>query len=333
MKPISEALIDNSKSAIIGCVELHNKPIFSYRYEVCTILCINGWELILKAFINENFSDFKLVNKDGTTKPFEECLSFVSQNLGNKFMHIEENLNKLYEFRCHIIHFYKENLDAVLYSVLHKSILNYNDFIKSHFNMDLSEETHLMLLPLGFKPFISPVDFLSDESAISKSSNTIQTFIKSIVTSTERLRDAGIDESIFSTYRIAAINENRISNADIIAGITKDHSKAKLAVNALNQPVQISNDENAKKVRIEEESLFKTIYTLKYNDIAKQARELYSDFKQNPKFNRIMKEVKKNPSMRRKRYLDVVNKEGTGQDFYSNEVFNELNKHYKLKEE
>lgn len=332
MKPISEALIENSKSAIIGCVELHNKPIFSFRYEVCTILCINGWELILKAFINENLTSFKLVNKDGTTKTFEECLSYVSQNLGNDFMHIEENLMKVYDFRCHIIHFYKENLDPVLYSVLHKSILNYNEFIKRYFNMDLSEETHLMLLPLGFKPFASPVDFLADESAISESSSSIQTFIKSIIESTQRLSDAGIEESIFSTYRIAAINETRISNADIFAGITKDTSKAKLAVNALAEPIQISEDEDAKKIRIEEESLFKTMYTLKHNDVARRAREIYSDFKQNPKFNRIMKEVKKNPALRRKRYLDVVKKEGTGQDFYSNEVFKELNKHYKLKE-
>lgn len=333
MKPISEALLENSKSAIIGSVELHNKPIFSYRYEICTILCINGWELVLKAFINENLSEFKLINKDGTTKTFEDCLAYVSQYLGKSFMHIEENLCKLYEFRCHIIHFYKENLDAVLYSVLHKSILNYNEFIREHFNMDLSEETHLMLLPLGFKPFISPVDFLKDESAISKSSNSIQTFIKSIVDSTQRLKDAGVEESIFSTYRIAAINETRISNADIIAGITKDPSAAKLSVNALGSPIQITEDEGAKKIRIEEESLFKTMYTLKYNDIARQAREIYSDFKQNPKFNRIMKEIKKRPEMRRKRYLDVVNKQGTGQDFYSTEVFNELNKHYKLKDE
>ena len=332
MKPISEALIENSKSAIIGCVELHNKPIFSYRYEICTILCINGWELILKAFINENLEEFKLIKKDGTTKTFEECLSYVSQNLGQPFLHIEENLNKLYEFRCNIIHFYKENIDAILYSVLHKSILNFNQFLRNNFNMDLTEETHLMLLPLGFKPFASPVDFLTDESAISKSSNSIQQFIKSIVESTQRLKNEGIEDSIFSTYRIAAINENRVSNADIIAAITKDPEKAKLSVNAIGEPVEIVADQKAKKIRIEEESLFKTIYTLKHGDITKKAREIYSDFKQNPEFNRIMAEIKKNPAIRRKRFLDVVNKQGTGQDFYSNEVFTELNKHYKLKE-
>lgn len=198
--------------------------------------------------------------------------------------------------------------------------------------MDLTEETHLMLLPLGFKPFASPVDFLTDESAISKSSSSIQQFIKSIVESTQRLKDEGIEDSIFSTYRIAAINENRVSNADIIAAITKDPEKSKLSVNAIGEPVEIVADQKAKKIRIEEESLFKTIYTLKHGDITKKAREIYSNFKQNPEFNRIMAEIKKNPAIRRKRFLDVVNKQGTGQDFYSNEVFTELNKHYKLKE-
>ncbi len=79
-------------------------------------------------------------------------------------MAIEENLNKLYDFRCHIIHFYKENIDPILYSLLHKNILFYNSFLKEEFNTDLSEETNLMLLPIGFKPFANPVDFLSKES-------------------------------------------------------------------------------------------------------------------------------------------------------------------------
>ena len=54
MKPITESLLENSKSAIIGSVELHNKPVFNCRYEICTILTINGWELLLKAYIAEN---------------------------------------------------------------------------------------------------------------------------------------------------------------------------------------------------------------------------------------------------------------------------------------
>lgn len=38
MSAVKESLIENSKSAIIAAIEIHNKPIFSYRYEVCSIL-------------------------------------------------------------------------------------------------------------------------------------------------------------------------------------------------------------------------------------------------------------------------------------------------------
>jgi hypothetical protein len=161
MNAISEALIENSKSAVIGCVELHNKPVFRFRYEVCTILAINGWELLLKAYIAENHPEIKLIRKDGTSKPFEECVAFVSSQLGKEFRAEEENINKLYEFRCHVIHFYKDHIGTILYSLLHKSIVFYNMFLQKHFNIDLAEETNLMILPIGFKPFATPVDFLT----------------------------------------------------------------------------------------------------------------------------------------------------------------------------
>jgi len=332
MKPLSEALIENSKSAIIGCVELHNKPLFNYRYEICIILAINGWELLLKAFIIENNPEIKLLRKDGTTKPFEECVSIVNSIIGKPFLSIGENLAKLYEYRCHVIHFYKEHLDPILYSLLHKSVLNYNGFIKEHFNIDLAEETQLLLLPIGFKPFISPIDFLSIDSNLNKSSPAVKTFIKSITDSAIRLSSEDINDSILTGYRIAVVNENRISNADIIAGITKDPNKANLQINNVVTDFMISDAPDAKKIKIEEETLFNTIFTLKYNYIAKKAKEIYSDFKQNPKFNRVMSEIKNDPALCRKRYLDVINKSGTAQDFYSHEVFNELSKHYKIKE-
>ncbi|MEZ4964190.1 MAG: hypothetical protein R2791_03030 [Saprospiraceae bacterium] len=46
----------------------------------------------------------------------------------------------------------------------------------------------------------------------------------------------GIDEAIITGFTMAVINENRIKNADIIAGITKSDSKPHLTVqNVLGQ--------------------------------------------------------------------------------------------------
>jgi hypothetical protein len=332
MKNITEALLENSKSAIIGCLELHNKPIFSYRYEVCIILAINAWELLLKAYIAQNNPEVKLIKKDGHSKPFEECVSYVSSKLGKKFMPIEENLNRLYDFRCHIIHFYKENIDPILYALLHKNILYYNSFLKEEFNTDLSEQTHLILLPIGFKPFANPVDFLSKESEYSEASTPVKMFIKSILESTEKLNTQNIDDTILTGFNMSVINENRITNADIIAGITKDVNKAQLVVNNILGSVKITGDETAKKVQIDEESVFKTIYVLTYHDVINNCKKLYSDFKQNPNFNRIMKSIKGKAEYHKVRYLDINKKTGTGKDYYTQAIFEELNKNYTLKE-
>jgi hypothetical protein len=331
MKPLSESLIENSKSAIMSSVELHNKPTFNYRYEICTMLCINGWELILKAYINENFPDVRLILKDGTTKPFEECVKFVSSQKGTSFRTTEENLMRLYDFRNNIIHFYKENIGIILYSLIHKSILLYNSFLKENFNTDLADESNLYLLPIGFKPFTSPVDFLRNDSELSKSSNAVKTFIKSIVHSTTLLESEGVDEAILTGFSVAVVNENRIKNADIIVGITKDKNVANVLISNDLGMYNITNDGSAKKVQIEEESLFKTIYVLSYYQVRNKCQELFSDFKQNAKFNRIMKSLKDNPTFHKKRYLDFVNRTGVGQDWYTHAIFEELKKHYTLK--
>jgi hypothetical protein len=70
---IEAALIRNSKSAMFAAVEIHNKPIFPYRYEVCTLLVVNAWELALKAYIAGRMSSVRLIREDGTTKLFPEC--------------------------------------------------------------------------------------------------------------------------------------------------------------------------------------------------------------------------------------------------------------------
>ena len=332
MKPLTEALVENSKTAIISCVELHNKPKFDYRYELVTILIINAWELLLKAYINENHPEIKLIKKDGTTKPFEECVRFVSSTLGKSFRVIEENLMKIYEYRNNIIHFYKDPVNEILYSLIHKNVLMYNEFLKEHFNFDLSEETNLYLLPIGFKPFISPIDFLSTKSKLEDTSYASKEFVKSILTSTKSLQEEGIEDSILTGFNLAVINENRIKNADIIVGITKDKTNADLVVKkVIDGEIEISS-EAQNKVQIEEESLFKTVYILSYGDVVKKCRILYSDFKQNPFFNRIMRNIKGNPKYHRKRFLDPIKKTGTAKDWYSQLIFEELNKHYTLKE-
>jgi hypothetical protein len=41
--------VDKSIGACLAAIEIYNKPNFSYREEVFSILMLNAWELLLKA--------------------------------------------------------------------------------------------------------------------------------------------------------------------------------------------------------------------------------------------------------------------------------------------
>ena len=131
---------------------------------------------------------------------------------------------------------------------------------------------------------------------------------------------------------MAVFNENRIKNADIIAGITKDDERAKLKISTVLNPANITSNESAKKFQIDEQTLFKTVYILGYYNVAKTCRKIFSDFKQNQRFNDIIKSLKGNPKFHKKRFLDPINNTGIGKDWYTNEIFNELSKYYKLRD-
>lgn len=50
-------LLRKSVAAMIAAVDVYNKPDFKYREETFSILAVNAWELLLKAFILKNSSN------------------------------------------------------------------------------------------------------------------------------------------------------------------------------------------------------------------------------------------------------------------------------------
>jgi len=49
MKSRARAMLDKAIAAMISAIEIYNKPDFHYREETFSVLCINAWELLLKA--------------------------------------------------------------------------------------------------------------------------------------------------------------------------------------------------------------------------------------------------------------------------------------------
>ncbi len=207
---------------MFAAIEIHNKPVFHYRYEVVVLLMINAWELILKSYLYK-FTKTKIFQSDGISKPFLDCLNATESNLGKEFLPTKENLSLLYGYRNKVAHFYSEKLDVIIYSLLKKSLIFYDFFIKKHFKIDMSNELGIVLIPIGFKKFFSPLNFLTNESAIKDSNSEVKKFVKDIIDSSTSLNNQGIDEPIIVDFKMNLTNINRIKNADIVAGI--DNSK------------------------------------------------------------------------------------------------------------
>lgn len=220
--PIAKTLIKNSKAAMFSAIEIHNKPIFQYRYEIVVLLFINAWELLLKAYIHKFLKKVKLFDKTGISKPFLDCLKCVIGNLDKEHLAIKENLEILYKYRNEVAHFHIEDLDIIIFSLLRKNLSFYKKFLDQHFSIDITKESDLILLPIGFKKFYSPLDFLSNESAIINSSNYTKNFVSNLIKSTLKLSEVGVEESIFVEFNMNLTNERRIKNADIIAGINNE---------------------------------------------------------------------------------------------------------------
>jgi hypothetical protein len=323
------ALLKNAKAAILAAVEVHNKPVFPYRYEVSTVLVINAWELALKAYIARELPSVKLVRPDGTAKPFPECLACVSSALGRSFEAAKYNLEILYQYRNRIVHFYHEDLDVVVLGLMKASVLFFVEFLEERFGNRLDEEANLILLPIGFAKPTSPLDFVSNRSAAKDCSEEVKHFLQAIRKRAENLQAHGIDDSIIVNYSLALVNESRIKNADLIAAINNATPQANvIAIHNIVSSGTVTFDAAAKQIRIAEESVFSSIFTETYHDVLRAARERFGDFVQNKRFNKIMRELKKDPNIRRIRLLNPKNPDGGGKDFYHKRIYDELARHY-----
>lgn len=318
---------------MFAAIEIHNKPIFEYRYEVCVLLVINAWELALKAYIAKELRHVRLHRKkDGASKPFPECLACVASKLGKPFEPARCNIDLLYEYRNKVAHFYSESIGIVVLGLLKTSVLFFSEFMETHFAEKLSETANLILLPIGFNKPMSPIDFISNESATKEASKEVKEFLESIKKTSEALQEQGVEDSIIVNYSIGLINESRIKNADLIAAINNQGTQ-KNVMTVLNviSSAKLSNDPNAKLLRLSEESIFTELFTEGYYDIVEAAEKRFSDFKLNKDFYALMKEIKANPNLARKRLQNPKKPDGQSQTFYTKAVLDELAKHYSIR--
>ena len=73
----------NAYSAFSSAIEIHNKPNIEYRYENVTILLLNAWELILKAFVRK-YTRKSIFKANDYTISIDEAIGITKRYLIEK---------------------------------------------------------------------------------------------------------------------------------------------------------------------------------------------------------------------------------------------------------
>lgn len=247
------ALLDNAISAILGAIEIYNKPRFDYRTECFVILLLNAWELLFKAILSKNRIRIfcpKERKKPYITLPLWDAMKGAKSYFPASISHraVAENVGCLANYRNNAVHFYNEKgVEIVIYGLAQTSVVNFRDVVQAIFGRDIASKVNISLLPLSFSTPPDPIAFLGTSST-SKQRPPVAEFLRIISDTTKELEKAHVDTGRFLTvFEVNLQSTKKIQSADIVAGIQADNSGGILLVLKKDDP-NISRPHLRKKV-------------------------------------------------------------------------------------
>ena len=305
-KGVKKLLLDASQAAMFAGIEIHNKPNISYRYPTAIILIINAWELALKAYVYKFIGKKKIYEDDGKhTISFKKANGLVKESIittDKNYLAVYSNLEKLNEYRCSNVHYANSDLDPVIFMLMAKAVLNYNDFLKKYFNKDVSSLDNLIILPVGFKLPFDPIDYLKQDYGEAQND-----FVNDVIQTIRDLKDNDIEDSIVIGFSVFTESIKKVSNADIIAAIDQANGTVQLT-----RTYRVTDDPNAPLVRMEP-----NLPPLRYEDVRTRVKQQKPDIKFGKIFNAVMKEIKKDKTLCQVRYLDPRKQSGAKTEYYT----------------
>lgn len=317
------SLLDKSVACMMSAIEVYNKPDFKYREGSFAILAVNAWEMLLKAQVLDlnhmresslyvwepkRLKDgskapkkkVKALNRSGNPKTISiiEAMRILTQKgkLDKKLM---DNLELLIELRDNAIHFLADPIKMSRYiqGVGMACVENFITYIQAHsIHVNLSR----------YNMFLMPMGFISDHHvkgvSLSSASENYVNLIKS-----------KLDEGEPDTPNPYGV----VISVDV-----------KLAKGKIDIPGSgVSYDPNGIPIALSEENLLDK-YPWSHAEVCKRCRERYSNFKQDKKFNALLKILKKEKKYFYERKLNPQSSHSAKTGFYSSNIFKELDKYY-----
>jgi len=323
INPTYRALLDKSLSSLLSAIEIYNKPNFCYREETFSILAVNAWELLFKAYIlkinkfneksiyekepvvlkngklSEKMKKVKLnrCNNPMTISIFEAIKILHTNNLIKK--NLKDNLETLIELRDNAIHFVNSDaLSRQIQELGFGCIKNYINIVKEwDLPIDLSK----------YNLYLMPLAYVSEKTILDS------------VLSTE--------EELFVQYYKTKLEEMDTEDKEYDIAVKIDISFVK--GNSINA-IPFKKDINGIPVQLAEED-YLSLYPLTDKKLKEICKKRYVDFKQNKDFYALMRDIKKDEKFCHIRKLNKDNPKSAKQPYYSQAVINELDKSYTKK--
>lgn len=326
MKSRSRLMLEKSIAAMLSAIEIYNKPDFKYREETFSVLCINSWELLLKAKVlnlasnkvaslyameyrvlkTGKKSTVKRPKKNRSDNPLSinifEAYRIVTEEYGvkiNKAVH--DNLVALTEIRDNSIHFVNDDLllSLKVQELGSASLQNYLHLVSSWFG-DVLSGYNFYLMPLSF--------FRNFNEAPGVSLNSKERKVLEYIKKSEEVYD-GVED--VGDYNLTLRIDVKFQKVKSTSGL----------------PVQITNDAGATAVYLSEED-FADKYPLDYDILSTRLSKRYSDFKMNAKYHKIRKKLEEDKKFAYERLLNPKNPNGGKKTFYNPNIQKEFDKHY-----
>ena len=232
-------LLGNAKSAMMAAIEIYNKPAFQYRDECVVILLLNAWELLLKAVLSKNGRSIYYRKRRGQpyrTLSWQDAFTVAAALFPAKVEAdpVRRNLGLLGTYRDNAVHFYNaHDFGLVIYSLSQTAITNFRDLMEAVFKVRLEDDVNLRLLPLGLRPPIDPIEYISVKANGTKAkSQAVRQFLTELSKAVAEIEDAGGDTGrVLTVFNVKLESVKKIEKADVLVGVAPaDEGEGPLAI-------------------------------------------------------------------------------------------------------
>lgn len=327
MKSRARSMLDKSISGMLSAIEIYNKPDFKYREEIFSILCINSWELLLKAKIlqlsnnkdsslhvweyktlkNGNKAKKKTKKRNRSGNPMTvslfDAFDKITFDYGLKIPRVvKDNIVSITEIRDNSTHFINNDikLNVKIQEYGTASLQNYLHLVDEWFGCGL-EQYNFYLMPVSFfRDFDS-----ATVEVLNKSGEKLLKFIENL-----EKENANSDTKNFDLTLTVDVNLRKV----------KSHEPGIYAQQTL--------DQNAPKVYLSDAEILDK-YPWDYDVLTTQLYKRYINFKINESFHVIKRGLIDNKKYCYERLLNPSKPKSGRKIYYSPNIVKEFDKYYK----